>query len=312
LFATLATSLGGGVAHAAPPSIGLGRAADFAVLAGTTLTTVGSSVIQGDVGLSPGRAATGLERARVLNSAVHLADAAARVAQHDAAVAFAANARLDVTAIVRGDLGGRTIPPGVYAGSVLTLFGTVTLDAQGDPDAVFVFRSSSSVVTAPGSRISLVNGASSCNVTWLAGQDADIGAGTAFVGTVLARTSIDVRREAVIEGRLFARGGAVTLDTNTFTRPACPDVATAPARVATVADTTVAGGTVVPHAEPPRGVPDAAVAGGISRSGFPVHLGRPLVAAFAIVVLVLLAGLGTLALRQRRRALRSGHARLPR
>jgi hypothetical protein len=314
--------VGAADAAAATPGIGLGAAADFAVLAATTVTNAGSSVIQGDLGVSPGRVTGGMRTSRVLNGDVHRADAVARGAQRDVAVAFAAVADLGVTGRIRGDLAGRTIPPGVYAGHALTLSGTVTLDAQGDPRAVFVFRSSTTLVAAAGSRITLVNGATSCNVFWLTGTSVDIGAGSVFVGTVLARTSIDLRNEAVVEGRLLARKGAVTLDTNTFTRPDCPDtVADARAGV-TAAPTTVATGAVLPTARPAatRGVPDAAVSGGVPSSSFPVHLGRSVVVAFAIAVSVLLVGLGLLALRRRRRfgtgdaafALRSGHARLPR
>ena len=303
LVSSMVVIVGEGAAAAGTPTIGLGAAADFAVLAGTSVTNVGSSVIQGDLGVSPGRGATGLKTGRVLNGAVHRADNAARGAQRDAATAFAAVAGLHVTGRIRGDLAGRTIPPGVYAGHVLALSGTVTLDAQGDPTAVFVFRSSSTLVAGAGSRVTLVNGATSCNVVWLTGKSVDIGAGSVFVGTVLARTSIDARNEAVVEGRLLARKGAVTLDTNTFTRPDCPDPGSTSTAVTTAAPTTVSTTAAAPAVRPAatRGVPEAAVAGGIPSSSFPVHVGRSVVVAFAIVVSVLLVGLGALALRRRRR-----------
>ena len=119
------------------------------------------------------------------------------------------------------DLGGRTIMPGVYQGGTIELGGTVTLDGGGDPNAVFVFKAASTLVTATASRVVLVNGAQACNVYWQVGSSATFGTATQFVGTVIANVSITATTGVTLVGRLIARSGAVTLDTNTITVPAC-------------------------------------------------------------------------------------------
>jgi hypothetical protein len=146
------------------------------------------------------------------------------------------------TATVSADLGGQTLVSGVYTGGALALTGTLTLDGQGDPNAVFIFQAASSLTTASGSRVSLTGGLTACNVYWKVGSSATLGTGSTFVGTILALTSITATTGAVIQGRLLARNGAVTLDTNTITRSACA-AAPAATTTTTAADsaTTVAG-----------------------------------------------------------------------
>ena len=112
--------------------------------------------------------------------------------------------------------------PGVYSGGALGLTGTLTLDAQGNPNAVFIFQAASTLITASASAVVLVNGANACNVFWQVGSSATLGTTSVFVGTILALTSITATTGALVMGRLLARNGAVTLDSNDVTVPNCP------------------------------------------------------------------------------------------
>ena len=205
--------------HAA---VGLGAAGDFAIIAGSTVTSTGASKIDGDLGLNPGTAVTGLTPGMV-NGTIHAADAASLKAQSDLTAAYddAAGRARPVTA--PADLGGLTLAPGVYrSASSLALTGTLTLDAQGDPDAVFVFEAGSTLISAAASRVSLVNGAQAGNVFWQVGSSATLGTSTVFAGSILALTSITMNDGVTLSGRALARNGAVTLinDTITASHPA--------------------------------------------------------------------------------------------
>ncbi len=208
-------------AQAAQPPVGLGTASSFAVLAGSAVTNTGPSVLTGDLGVSPGTAITGFPAGQV-NGTMHSADAVAGQAKADLTTAYNdAAGRTPATAIA-GDIGGLTLTPGVYKStSSVLLTGDVILNAGGDPNAVFIFQIGSTLTTATGSRVQLINGANACNVFWQIGSSATIGTTTAFRGTMLALTSITATTTATIDGRLLARNGAVTLDTNTITRGGC-------------------------------------------------------------------------------------------
>jgi len=235
-------------AQTGPTPVGLGTAGSFAVLAGSTVTNTGPSVISGDVGVSPGSAIVGFPPGIVVNGVFHPADAVAAQAQADLTTAYNdAAGRSPVTA-VGPELGGLTLAPGVYGGGTLEITGTLTLDAQGDPNAVFIFQAASTLITASASSVSLINGADPCNVYWQVGSSATLGTGSDFVGTILALTSITAQTGADVEGRLLARNGAVTLDTNTITRPDC---AVTPPTTPTVPPTT----PTVPPTIPPVVVP---------------------------------------------------------
>lgn len=126
------------------------------------------------------------------------------------------------------ELGGTTLSEGVYRSTSggLGITGTLTLDGQGNPDAVWIFQSDSTLITASGSQVELINGADPCNVFWQVTSSATLGTGSAFVGTVMALTSISATTSATVQGRLLARNGAVTLDTNTFVNDVCVVVPT--------------------------------------------------------------------------------------
>lgn len=219
MLAVAITDASSAIAATAP--VGLGTAASFAVLGASTVTNTGPSTISGSVGVSPGTAITGFPPGQVRNGTIHAADAVAAQAQADVTTAYNdAAGRTPVTS-VPADLAGRTLVPGVYGGPTLGLTGTVTLDAQGDPNAVFVFQAGSTLITASSSVVALLNGANPCNVYWQVGSSATLGTNSAFVGTILALTSVTATTGASIEGRLFARNAAVTLDDNTITSPNC-------------------------------------------------------------------------------------------
>jgi type VI secretion system secreted protein VgrG len=247
--ATLGLSLGSlvGTASAAGATIGLGTAGSYTVLAGTTVTNTGPSDVQGSLGVSPGTAVTGFPPGVVSNGAIHAADAAALDAQAAVGTAFDIAAARPSTNAISADLAGGSLIPGVYTGGALALNGALVLDGQGDPDAVFVFQAASTLVTGSSSSVSLVNGARACNVFWQVGSSATIGTNSQFVGTVLALTSISAQTNATVQGRLLARNGAVTLDSNTLTLPtSCAAVVTTTSAVPTPSTTATGAGGGTP------------------------------------------------------------------
>jgi hypothetical protein len=210
-------------------TVALGTADSFAVLAGSTVTNTGPSVISGDLGLSPGNAVTGFPPGTVNAGTIHGADAVASQAKSDLVTAYNDAAGRSSTAAISADLAGRTLTPGVYtSASSLGLSGDLTLDARGDPNAVFVFQAGSTLTAGSASRVLLIGGAQPCNVFWQVGSSATIGTTSAFAGNILALTSISLTTGATLNGRALARNGAVTLDTNTITKAACAAQTTAP------------------------------------------------------------------------------------
>ena len=213
------------LAETAP--VGLGTAASFAVLAGTTVTNTGPSTISGNLGVSPGTAVTGFPPGIVTDGTIHSANGVAAGAQSDLTTAYNDAAGRSPTANVPGFISaGQTLTPGVYkASSSLDVGGSLTLDAGGDPNAVFIFQAPSTLVTDSASSVILTDGAQACNVFWQVGSSATLGTNSAFTGSILALTSISVDTGDTIAGRALARNGAVTLDDDTITSPTC---ATAP------------------------------------------------------------------------------------
>lgn len=195
---------------------------NFAVLAGSTVTNTGSTMVSGDVGVSPGTAVTGFPPG-LASGAIHSADGAAAQAQAALTTGYIDAAGRSGATTVAGDLSGQTLVAGIYKStSSLGLTGDLTLDAQGNPDAVFIFQISSTLITGSGSHVKLTNAAKACNVFWQVGSSATLGTNSVFKGSILALTSIAVTTGAQMEGRALARNGAVTLDTNTITGCTCP------------------------------------------------------------------------------------------
>lgn len=197
--------------------ISLGTAQGFGVLAGSAVTNTGSSIVQGNLGVSPGTAVTGFPPGTVTPPGViHSADAVAAQAQIDATTAYNAIAGTPALVDLTGtNLGGLTLTAGVYSfSSSAQLTGTLTLDAQGNPNAVFLFKIGSTLTTASGSSVVMINGGSSCNVYWQVGSSATLGTTTTFAGNILALASITMNTGATLSGRALARTGAVTLAGN--------------------------------------------------------------------------------------------------
>ena len=253
-------------ASAAQAQVGLGTATSFAVLGGSTVTNTGPTTISGDVGLSPGTAVVGFPPGRVTNGTIHAADAVARQAQNDVTTAFNDAAGRGPVVNAGVDLGGQRLLPGVYNNaSSMALTGTVTLDALGDPAAVFIFQAGSTLITASNATVSLVGAAQACNVFWQVGSSATIGTNTHFVGTVLALTSISMQTGATIQGRLLARNGAVTLDNNVINRPTCATVP--PPATGTPTPTAPPSATTGPTATPTHSSGSSGGSGSGSGSG---------------------------------------------
>nr|ALG05172.1 ice-binding protein [bacterium] len=196
--------------------VNLGTAAPFAVLAGSTVTNTGTSVLTGNVGISPGTAVTGFPPG-VLNGTISSADTVADKAKSDLTTAYNVAASLTPKTSGLTDLVGKSLVPGVYSGGALSLSGTLTL--TGSANSVWVFQAASTLITGSASNIIINGGASACNVFWKVGTSATLGSGSNFTGTILANKSITANTTASITGRLLARTGAVTLDTNTISKP---------------------------------------------------------------------------------------------
>jgi hypothetical protein len=220
LLGSLSTLLFATSALAAPATVGLGSAASFSVLGGSTVTNTGSTTMFGDLGLSPGSSVTGAPH---VLGATHVDDAVAIGAKNDLTTAYNDAASRPTNGSAGTDLAGQTFTPGVRtaSSSLLLSSGSVTLDAQGNPNAVFIFQIGSTLITGSNTSVSLINGAQACNVFWQVGSSATLGTGTRFVGTIMASATITANTAATIHGRLLAQTAAVNMDTNTITTSNC-------------------------------------------------------------------------------------------
>jgi hypothetical protein len=269
VLSTMALLLVGGVATAAiVPTVLLGTSANYSVLGGSTVTNTGGSVLNGSLGLSPGTSITGFPPGTVTGS-IDNANGAAAQAQIDLTAAYTDAAGRVLNGTTTADLGGLILVGGVYAGpskSPLSLTGNLTLDGAGDPNSVFIFQTDSTLTTASGSSVTLINGAQQCNVFWQVGSSATLGTGSLFAGNILALTSITVTTGVTVQGRALARNGAVTLDTDTFLAPTCDlsvptttssTTTTVPGATTTAvgATTTAVGATTAPTGLPFTGLP---------------------------------------------------------
>lgn len=219
------------VPAAAQVAPALGAARPFAVLGGSTVTNTGATVVTGELGVSPGAAVTGFPPGVVVLGSIHPADATAAAAQVSLTAAYLNLAGQATTVDLTGqDLGGLTLTSGVYNfATSAQLTGTLTLNAAGNPNAVFIFKIGTTLTTASNSRILIINGGSACNVFFQVGSSATLGTATAFQGNIFALTSITANTNATIVGRALARNGAVTLDTNAVNASGCQGAAACPA-----------------------------------------------------------------------------------
>jgi hypothetical protein len=251
----LTIALTAGLASAAgPTAVGLGTARTFAVLAGSGITNTGPSVMNGDIGSYPTTTITGFPPG-IVNGTNHAGDAVTQGAKTDLTTAYNDAASKTPATTIPTELGGTTLTGGTYSSAAGTfgITGNVTLNGGGDPTSVWVFQMASTLTTATGSSVTLIGGAQSCNVFWQVGSSATLGGSTTFRGSILALTSVTLVTSATVDGRVLARNGAVTLDTNTITVPTCAAAATPTPTPATTATATA---TAVPSTTP-TGAPTA-------------------------------------------------------
>lgn len=214
---TFTTSADGGD----PASVALGEAGAFAILAGSTVTSTGATALTGDMGVSPGTALTGFPPG-TLTGTKHAGDATSAAAMTDLTTAYNdAAGRTLAPVTIAGNLGGLTLPPGLYksTSSLSISSGDLTLDAQGDANAVFIFQMASTLTTTSGRKVILSDGAKSANVFWQVGSSATLGTSSVFKGTIMADQSITLNTGASLNGRALARIGAVTLAGNAVVMP---------------------------------------------------------------------------------------------
>ncbi len=197
-------------------------ASSFAVLAGSTVTNAGATMLEGDLGVSPGSALAGFPPG-VVDGTSHANDAIAIQAQTDLTAAYNDAAARPGATPLPADISGMVLAPGVYsaATSLQIASADLTLDGGGDPNATWIFQIGTTLVTSSGADVILTDAGCgrAANVFWQVGSSATIGTGTTFVGTIMADQSITATSGITVDGRLLARVGAVTLDTNLVTVP---------------------------------------------------------------------------------------------
>ena len=194
----------------------------FVVLAGATVTSTGPTSITGDLGVSPGSAVVGFPPGNIVGIE-HVGDPTAALAIFDLTAAYNnAAGRVLCPISVAGNLGGMTLYPGLYksTSSLAISSGDLTLDANGDEDAIFIFQMASTLTTTSARQVILTNGAKASNIFWQVGTSATFGSTSSFFGTVMADQAITMETGATLTGRILARIAAVSLDSNVIVKPA--------------------------------------------------------------------------------------------
>ncbi len=253
---------------AAQPTIELGTTESFAVLAGSGITNTGPTTVSGtaggDMGSSPTGSFTGDAEVTTTGTKYTSVDSKVDGAKDDLVLAYDDAAGRTPVTTVAADLGGQTLKQGVYnSASSLGLTGTLTLDAENDPAAVFIFQAGSTLTTASSSKVALINGAQACNVFWQVGSSATFGTTTDFNGHVFALTSISANSGATFNGQLLARNGAVTLNNNTIVNDLCEET---PVVTPTPEDTTDTGGEL-PNTDTSDWLTPLAIGIGVAAAG---------------------------------------------
>ena len=210
-----------------PPGIDLGSAGNFAILAGSGVSNTGvTTTIKGDVGSFPTATMNGLLSGNVDGLLYTVADPIVGIAKGHLTTAYNdAQARSLDAISLPGQLGGLTLAPGLYVNSSTSGIsgtganGILTLNAGGNPNAVWIFKMGSTLITDAGTSIVLAGGAKAKNIYWSVGTSATLGTNSIFFGNILADQSITLTTGASLTGRALTRIGAVTLDTNVVTKP---------------------------------------------------------------------------------------------
>jgi len=201
--------------------IPLGAADNFAILAGSGITNTGASIINGDLGLSPGTSVGGFPPG-ILNGTLHINDSVANQSKMDIIAAYdnAKNRTAADIVTLSGNIGGLTLTPGLYksTSSLALSSGDVTFDALGNANAVFIIQIASAFTATSGRKVILAGGAQASNIFWQVGSSATFGTTTAFKGNIIALQSISFNTGATLDGRALTRNGAVTLSGNTITK----------------------------------------------------------------------------------------------
>jgi len=243
-------------AQAAQAPVPLASAGTYAVLAGAGVTNTGKTTLNGDVGSSPNPSIKDLGTLKVNGSSPVLSDVA--IAQLDLGKAFKDASIPTSTKAVGTELASKTpLKPGIYDGGALGITGTLTLDGTGNPEGVFIFRATSTLITGAGSHVKLVN-VNPCNVFWQVKTSATLGTNSEFVGTIMAAEAASLKTGATVNGRVLAQSDSVTLESNTITKPLCQVTSTA-------TTTPTAQVTQVPKGEVATG--DGSTSGGFSTQG---------------------------------------------
>lgn len=240
----------------------LGTAQSFAVLGATpNVNNTGPTVVTGDLGVSPAAAVVGFPPGAVIGT-IHAADATAAGAQSANTTAYGvlAGEACDTSFGVPTDLAGMTLAPGVYCfASSAANTGLLQLDAMGNSNAVWVFQIATTLITASASTVAVINGGQACNVFWQVGSSATLGTTTAFVGNILALTSVTLQTGASLSGRALAQTGTVTLATNDVTVCSAAGGGPAPTTLTTHASAAVQLGGLIHDT--------AALSGGVAPTG---------------------------------------------
>ena len=203
------------------PGVDLGTAGNFAILAGAGVTNTGNTIVTGDLGTSPTGTVVGFPPGIVVGS-IHAANPTAAQAKVDLTTAYNdAQGRSTGAISLPGDLSGLTLAPGLYVNStsVMISAGNLTIDAQGNPNAVFIFKMGSTLTTSPGTGVVLIGGAQAKNIYWSVGTSATLGTNSVFYGNILADQSISLNTGATLYGRALTRIASVTLQANIVTKP---------------------------------------------------------------------------------------------
>ena len=240
-----------GPSPVSPLPVALQGADGYSILAGSGITNTGASSTSGYVGTYPTASETGF--GSLSQACTNYAGGTfTQSAKTDLNTAYLDAQGRTATATVGTELGGTTLPTGVYdsAAGTFGITGTLTLDGGGNTNSVFIFQTASTLITATNSVVLLTNGAQAKNVFWAIGSSATLNTGSTFVGTILAYTAITVNTGCNITGRLLALNAAVTVDSSSINTSS---VSQAPCNTVTATSTPTPGGSATSTGTPTAG-----------------------------------------------------------